>query len=113
MASAWAHGEPLLRDTIVAIEVEMVERITAADAAMRRSDASVVFIGRLTMAAPGRLVYHAPRRHNWERTDCGRTIYRIVETDIGRRIHIPEIMPCRRDTADRIGRPCEKCRWAE
>ncbi len=97
---------------IDAIEVEMVERLTVATVAMHRSDASIVFIRRLTMTPPGRVVYHGGLLRNvWNRTDCGLVIYAEVRTSVGGVRFMPEMVPCRRDTAERIGRPCERCRW--
>lgn len=82
---------------------------TAAHVAMHPADARPVLIKRLSAHPPGSLVYHSPARH-WERTDCGLPL--LHRTGLpGQERWINEMVPVRRDTAERIGRPCRKCRW--
>lgn len=114
LASAWAlgEGEPSMLDTILAIEIEMVNRMNVATAAMHRPDASIVWIRSLTMRAPGSLVYHAiARRRRYDKTECGLKLYRVDRQGEPTEHWTYHLTPCRRDTADRIGRPCERCRW--
>lgn len=70
------------------------------------SDASIVFIEErsLTMARPGRCVYHLSRRWTYGSvTRCGRVIWSSDED------YKPTLVPIRRDNASRIGRPCLVC----
>lgn len=72
------------------------------------SDASIVFIeGRsLTMARPGRGVYHLTRRWTYGSvTRCGRIIWTSNRGDD----RTVTLVPIRRDNASRIARPCRIC----
>ena len=76
------------------------------------SDTRVVYITSLTMAAPGRLIYHAANRRSWKTADCGRAICRQLWAQADDTwTYIPMMVPMRRDTADLIGRPCSVCKW--
>lgn len=73
------------------------------------SDASIVFIeGRsLTMARPGRGVYHLSRRWTYGSvTRCGRIIWAPTSSPEHEKV---SLVPIRRDNASRIARPCRIC----
>lgn len=78
------------------------------------SDARVVFFPRLTAGPPGSLVFHNMARRMWDRTECGRVTSKMVTDPTGKPAwYQPEMVPCRRDIADLIGRPCAICRWRD
>lgn len=67
------------------------------------TDASVVFVTRMTGAPPGSVVYHLPR--GWgEWTRCGRHICDPAQNYRSLMIHV------RRDVAEHIGYLCGICR---
>lgn len=78
------------------------------------SDTRVVFLSRLTMGPPGSLVFHNAARRMWDRTECGRRIaHELLDRDLKPVAYESDMVPCRRDIADAIGRPCTKCRWRD
>lgn len=72
---------------------------------MTAVDASVVFLARraMTMQPPGQGIYHLPRSWTFGSvTRCGIVIWAHDQRET-------QVIPIRRDTADRIARLCEKC----
>jgi hypothetical protein len=65
------------------------------------NDASIVYITRLTMAPPDRLVFHTAR--GWTKTYCGRRL------DSGQPEWRPLLVSCRRDTAELVANLCRLC----
>ena len=68
-------------------------------------DASIVYVTdrTLTMAPPGRAVYHVPAHRDYRtRTWCGRVIWSNDQRDWG-------LVPMRRDNASCFARVCERC----
>jgi len=74
------------------------------------TDASIVFITSLTRKPPGQVVYHAPAR-SWNFTDCGLVTWHQEGWPDVKGDWRPDMVSCRRDTADAIGRPCRRCIW--
>lgn len=101
-------GEPRVATVDATTYVSVPEfELWPTDPDWTPSDASVVFIEArsLTMARPGRCIYHLSRRWTYGSvTRCGRVIWR-PSSDPG----MVTLVPMRRDNASRIGRPCRVC----
>ena len=73
------------------------------------TDTSIVYITSLRLTPPGEVVFHAPNL-KWNRTECGLAI--DPEKGFpGQVLGVSEMVACRRDTAELIGRPCGRCLW--